>query len=111
MAIQTTSNLEYNYGTYLEPYFRLVLHLPANGQQTPVDCFMYSSKNAYTEGANSISCLPFYIENIPYQPDNEGEGVVNKYLLYITEQVVTKLEDMFPSSTFEIVGIPTEISE
>jgi hypothetical protein len=50
MAIQTTSNLEYNYGTYLEPYFRLVLHLPINGQQTPVDCFMYSSIYSFYKG-------------------------------------------------------------
>ena len=51
MAIQATSPLEYNYGTYTNPYFRLVPHLPIAGNQSPVDCFMYSSQEAYTNGA------------------------------------------------------------
>jgi len=34
MAIQATTPLEYNYGTYSNPYFRLVLHLPLNGTDT-----------------------------------------------------------------------------
>ena len=108
MAIQATSPLEYNYGTYSNPYFRLVLHLPLNGTDTPVDCFMYPSKQAYIDGALYIACLPFYIANTPSQPNNDGDGVVNKYLLYITEQVMASLQASYPTSTFEIVGIPRE---
>ena len=108
MAIQATTPLEYNYGTYTNPYFRLVLHLPLNGTDTPVDCFMYSSQQAYTDGAQYIACLPFYIANSPSEPNNDGNGVVNKYLLYITQQVVLSLQETYPNTTFEIVEIPRE---
>jgi hypothetical protein len=111
MAIQATSPLEYNYGTYSNPYFRLVLHLPLNGTDTPVDCFMYPSKQAYIDGALYIACLPFYVANIPSQPNNDGNGVVNKYLLYITEQVMNILQASNPTTTFEIIEIPREGDE
>jgi len=111
MAIQATSPLEYNYGTYTNPYFRLVPHLPIAGNQSPVDCFMYSSQEAYTNGAQYINCMPFYIDNTTSQPNNNGNGVVNKYLLYITEQVMASLQASYPTSTFEIVGIPREGDE
>jgi hypothetical protein len=108
MAIQATTPLEYNYGTYSNPYFRLVLHLPLNGTDTPVDCFMYPSQQAYADGAQYIACLPFYIANSPSEPNNDGNGVVNKYLLYITQQIVASLQATYPSTTFEIIGIPRE---
>jgi hypothetical protein len=111
MAIQATSPLEYNYGTYANPYFRLVLHLPLNGSDTPVDCFMYPSQQAYTDGVQYITCMPFYIANTPSQPNNDGNGVVNKYLLYITEQVMASLQASNPTATFEIVEIPREGDE
>jgi len=111
MAIQATTPLEYNYGTYANPYFRLVLHLPLNGADTPVDCFMYSSQQAYVDGAQYITCMPFYIANTPSQPNNDGNGVVNKYLLYITEQVMASLQASNPTATFEIVEIPREGDE
>jgi hypothetical protein len=108
MAIRATTPLEYNYGTYSNPYFRLVLHLPLNGTDTPVDCFMYPSQQAYADGAQYIACLPFYIANSPSEPNNDGNGVVNKYLLYITQQIVASLQATYPSTTFEIIGIPRE---
>ena len=108
MAIRATTPLEYNYGTYSNPYFRLVLHLPLNGTDTPVDCFMYPSQQAYADGAQYIACLPFYIANSPSELSNNGNGVVNKYLLYITEQIVASLQVTYPSTTFEITGIPRE---
>jgi hypothetical protein len=108
MAIRATTPLEYNYGTYSNPYFRLVLHLPLNGTDTPVDCFMYPSQQAYADGAQHIACLPFYIANSPSEPNNDGNGVVNKYLLYITQQTVASLQATYPSTTFEIIGIPRE---
>ena len=111
MAIQATSPLEYNYGTYSNPYFRLVLHLPLNGSDTPVDCFMYPSQQAYTDGVQYITCMPFYIANTPSQPNNDGNGVVNKYLLYVTEQVIASLQASNPMATFEVVGIPREGDE
>ncbi len=111
MAIQATSPLEYNYGTYSNPYFRLVPHLPLNSTDTPVDCFMYPSKQAYIDGALYIACLPFYVANIPSQPNNDGNGVVNKYLLYITEQVMNILQASNPTTTFEIIEIPREGDE
>ena len=108
MAIQVTNTLEYNYGTYNQPYFRLTLHYPVGGTQVPVDCFMYPSKNDYNNGAGAINCWPFYIETSD-APENEiGYTVVDKYLYFITAKVVNQLQLLYPLSTFEIVGIPTE---
>jgi len=107
MAIQSTSTFEYNYGTYTTPYFRLVLHMPADGGQTPVDCFMYHSQEAYASGSSHIACFPFYVENASASVDNTGDNVVNKYLLFVTENITGSLEAMSTGSTFEIVEIPT----
>jgi hypothetical protein len=107
MAIQSTSPFIYNYGTYSEPYFRIVTHLPVSGQETPVDCFMYHSKDAYISGSGQIDCFPFYVSNVSASLDNAGDNVVNKYLLYVTEQITGSLEAMSTGSTFEIVEIPT----
>lgn len=107
MAIQATSNFKYNYGTYTNPYFRLVLHLPLSGGETPVDCFMYHSQEAYISGSSSLACFPFYVTNASASADNTGDNVVNKYLLYVTEQVTGSLETMSTGSTFDIVEIPT----
>ena len=106
MAIQSTSNFEYNYGTYTNPYFRLVLHLPLSGGETPVDCFMYHSQEAFVSGSSYISCLPFYASNASASLDNTADNVVNKFLLYVTEQVTGSLETMAPGATFDIVEIP-----
>jgi hypothetical protein len=106
MAIQSTSNFEYNYGTYTNPYFRLVLHLPLSGGETPVDCFMYHSQEAFVSGSSYISCLPFYVSNASASLDNTADNVVNKFLLYVTEQVTGSLETMAPGATFDIVEIP-----
>ena len=107
MAIQTTSNFTYNYGLYSNPYFRVVTHLPISGQETPVDCFMYNSQEAYNAGSSYIACFPFYVNNISASLDNNANNVVNKYLLYITEQITGSLETISPGSTFEIIEIPT----
>ena len=108
MAIQVTNTLDYNYGTYTQPYFRLTLHYPVAGTQVPVDCFMYPSKQAFLDGASSISCWPFYIDVIEAPEMETGYTVVDKYLYYVTTKVKESLEDSYPSSTFEITGIPTE---
>lgn len=108
MAIQVTNTLEYNYGTYTQPYFRLTLHYPVAGTQVPVDCFMYPSKEAYLAGAGFITCWPFYIETAEAPEAETGYTVVDKYLYYVTTKVKESLEASYPSSTFEIVGIPTE---
>ena len=107
MAIQTTSTFEYNSGVYTNPYFRIVLHLPQDGQETPVDCFMYSSQEAYASGSGQIACFPFYVSNVSASADNSGDNVINKYLLYVTEQITGSLETMSSGSTFNIVEIPT----
>ena len=108
MAIQVTNTLEYNYGTYTQPYFRLTLHYPVAGTQVPVDCFMYPSKNAYISGSSSIACWPFYVETAEAPTTEVGNSVVDKYLYFVTGKVVEQLETSYPDSTFEIVGIPTE---
>ena len=108
MAIQVTNTLEYNYGTYTQPYFRLTLHYPTAGTQVPVDCFMYPSKDAYLAGAGSITCWPFYVETSEAPELETGYTVVDKYLYFVTTKVKESLEASYPSSTFEIVGIPTE---
>lgn len=106
MAIQATNNFTYNYGVYSNPYFRIVTHLPVSGQDTPVDCFMYSSQEAYISGSSSLTCFPFYVNNSSASIDNNADNVVNKYLLFITEQITGSLETMSPGSTFEITEIP-----
>ena len=107
MAIQVTNTLEYNYGTYTQPYFRLTLHYPVAGTQVPVDCFMYSSKEAYYSGSASITCWPFYVETADAPEIETGYTVVDKYLYYVTSQVVTQLQTTYPQTTFDIVGIPS----
>jgi len=107
MAIQATSDFSYNYGTYTEPYFRIVTHLPVNGGETPVDCFMYPSQEEYISGSSHLACFPFYVSNASASADNNADNVVNKYLLYVTEQITGSLETMSSGSTFEIVEIPT----
>ena len=72
---------------------------------------MYPSKQAYTDGVQYITCMPFYIDNLTPQSNNNGNGVVNKYLLYITEQVMASLQASNPMATFEVVGIPREGDE
>ena len=108
MAIQVTDTLEYNYGTYTQPYFRLTLYYPTGGTEIPVDCFMYPSKKAYTEGASYITCIPFYVEASQAPEAETGYTVVDKYLYYVTAKVKESLQSTYPSSTFEIIGIPTE---
>jgi|688.fasta_scaffold00097_28 hypothetical protein len=107
MAIQATSPIVYNYGTYQNPYFRLVPRLAADGITIPVDCFMYPSKEAYLEGTYHLACIPVYI-SVSDETTNTAEGIVNKYLLYVSEQVVIKLQELYPESSFEIVEIPEE---
>ena len=107
MAIQTANNFVYNYATYTTPYFRLITHLPVSGEDTPVDCVMYESSNAYQAGSGSITTLPFYVTNTSASADNSGDNVVNKYLLYVTEMVTGSLETLSPDSTFTVVEIPT----
>lgn len=108
MAIQVTDTLEYNYGTYTQPYFRLTLHYPVAGTQVPVDCFMYPSKESYYSGSASISCWPFYVETAGAPEMETGYTVVDKYLYYITTQVVSQLQTTYSQTTFDIVGIPTD---
>jgi hypothetical protein len=109
MAIQTTTDFTYNYGTYTNPYFRLVLHIPANGQQTSVDTFMYPSYESFTSGSSHIACLPHYVTSSVMPVSTSGSNVMNEYLYAISEEVVTNLlTPMSPSSSFEIVGIPTK---
>jgi hypothetical protein len=108
MAIQVTNTLDYNYGTYTQPYFRLTLHYPVAGTQIPVDCFMYPSKQAFLDGANSIACWSFYVDTAEAPEMETGYTVVDKYLYYVTTKVKESLETSYPTSTFEITGIPTE---
>jgi hypothetical protein len=108
MAIQATTPYTYNYGSYTHPYFRLVLHLPVGGGDTPVDCFMYPSKDDFQAGAGAISCIPYYIPNSEAPITNDGSTVVNKYLLYVTEKVLEDLQLSSPDTTFEIIEIPRE---
>lgn len=108
MAIQVNDTLEYNYGTYNQPYFRLTLHYPVGGTQVPVDCFMYPSKDAYVSGSGQITCWPFYVETADAPEMETGYSVVDKYLYFVTSKVVDQLQVSYPSSSFSIVGIPTE---
>jgi hypothetical protein len=108
MALQATSEITHNYGTYKNPYFRLVPHIAEDGSSIPVDCYMYPSKEAFDEGHAYITCLPFYIPNSGEATNNSAQGLVNKYLLYVTEEVMLKLQEMYTESSFEITEIPLE---
>lgn len=107
MAIQATSPIVHNHGTYQNPYFRLVPRLAADGITIPVDCFMYPSKEAYLEGTYHLACIPVYVP-VSEDEGNKAQGVINKYLLYVTEQVVIKLQELYPTATFKITEIPQE---
>jgi hypothetical protein len=67
---------------------------------------MYQSQEAFASGSNSIACFPFYVNNSSASLDNSAENVVNKFLLFATEQITGSLESMSSGSTFEIVEIP-----
>jgi hypothetical protein len=64
---------------------------------------MYHSQEAYASGSSHLACFPFYVSNASASADNSADNVVNKYLLYVTEQVTGSLETMSAGSTFEIV--------
>ena len=68
---------------------------------------MYASQDDYTNGNGHIACIPVYVSNTDAVETNDGSNVVNKYLQYITEKVVTRLREISSDSTFTIVGIPT----
>lgn len=102
------SNLTYNYGEYSSVYFRLVTHLTPTGETTNVDAFMYPSQEAFVSGSGYIACLPFAVSNVSASLNNTAVDVVNKNLYYISEKVVESLQESYPTSTFSIVGIPTE---
>jgi len=68
---------------------------------------MYESSGSYQASSGSITTLPFYVMNSSASVDNDGDNVVNKYLLYVTENVTGSLETLSPGSTFTIVEIPT----
>lgn len=107
MAIQATSSIVHNHGTYQNPYFRLVPRLAADGGSIPVDCYMYPSKESFDKGVYHLTCFPVYVP-VSEDASNNAQGVINKYLLYVTEQVVIKLQELYPEATFEITEIPQE---
>ena len=108
MAIQATNDFVLDYATYQEPYFRLTAHLPVNGVASPIDCVVYPDSGSYNAGSGSITTLPLYISNSEAPLDNNGVSVVDKYLLFVSEEVKTQLQAISPSTTFTIVGVPTE---
>ena len=110
MAIQATSNFTYNYGTYETPYFRVTLQLPENGLETRVKCFMYPSQQAYLSGSSFLKVFPFTFSNLSAPEENSANNVVNKYLLFATEQITGSLATLSSGSTFEIVEIPLSSS-
>jgi hypothetical protein len=67
---------------------------------------MYHSQEAYVSGSSSIACFPFYVNNASASLDNSADNVVNKFLLFATEQITGSLEAMSTGSTFDIVEIP-----
>lgn len=116
MAIQADNTFTYNYSSYNQPYFRLVLHLPLSGAETPVDVGMYVSYEDYTAsmqptsdytGPGALNNIPVYIPTQNAPASATGATVVDQYLYWVTQQVVTKLQEISPSTTFTITGIPS----
>lgn len=107
MAIISNSTFTYNHGVYSSPYFRLSLQLFNAGDKTLVDCFMYSSESDYKSNKQPITSISFYIDSVIASVDNNATNVVDKYLLFATQEVITQLQNISPGSTFSIVGINT----
>ena len=72
---------------------------------TPFGFYDYDYQ--FQTDADKVTRFPFYVSNASASVDNSGDNVVNKYLLYVTEQITGSLETMSTGSTFEIVEIPT----
>jgi len=116
MALQANNNFSYNYSTYSNPYFRLTLHLPQSGEQTPVDAHMYTSYEDYTasmspargyEGPGCINTISVYVPSTGAPSTSTGSTVIDQYLYWISQQVVIKLQEFSPSTTFTITDIPS----
>ena len=99
MAIQGTSNFQYNNETYINPYFRLAFRSPSSGQQTLVNCFLYYSRADCVSGSSpSVTCLHLPVSNTNAPSSNE-------YELYINQQITGSLKNISPGSTFQIMDI------
>ena len=109
MAIQSTNNFIYNYGTYTAPYFRLVLNLNASGLNTAGTILMYNDANTFlTTPENYISQFGFSFSNDLIPTTSTGDNVFNKYLYAVSQLVITnKLQVLSPTSTFSIIDIPS----
>lgn len=116
MAIQANNSFTYNYSSYNQPYFRLTLHLPLSGEETPVDVNMYPSYEDYTasmqpvggyEGPGSLNTIPVYIPSTNAPASTTGATVIDQYLYWVSQQVIVKLQEFSPSTTFTITGIPS----
>jgi hypothetical protein len=105
MAIQATSSIVHNHGTYQNPYFRLVPRLAADGGSIPVDCYMYPSKEYYKEGNYHLECIPIYVDSGSFDKTNKAKTISDKFLFEVTKLVLDGLQNRYPDAEFEIVDI------
>ena len=98
MAIQGTSNFQYNNVTYDNPYFRLNFLTSPKPQSNLVHCYMFHSQTDENSGVEPITCLHLTISNA-------NAPSVSEYELYVNQQITGSLKNISPGSTFDIIGI------
>ena len=115
MGIQATGSFTYNNASYDAPYFRITLYLAATGDNIPVETRMYrdystfvtSSIPALGSGDTHITSIGFNITGSA--PTNaSGSNVTDKYLYWVSSEIINQLESMSPSTTFTITNITVD---
>jgi len=89
MNIQAQNDFIYLGYTYAQPYFMLEYFPISSLDFTPVNCFMYSSKNLFENGQTYL--LSF------------GSGVSNEIVYdenLVADEVIKLLKDISPSTIF-----------
>jgi len=114
MGIQATGTFTYNNASYNAPYFRITPYLAATGDKIPVETRMYkdystfvtSSIPALGSGDTHITSIGFNITGSA-PANTSGLNVTDKYLYWVTSEIVNQLENLSPGTTFTITNIPT----
>ena len=114
MGIQATGTFTYNNASYNNPYFRITPYLAATGNEIPVETRMYkdyitfisSSIPANGGGDRHITSMGFYVTGSA-PADSSGTNVTDKYLYWVTSEIVNQLENLSPGTIFTITNIPT----
>jgi len=114
MGIQATGTFTYNNASYDAPYFRITPYLASTGDEIPVETRMYKDYMTFVTSSiptmggadRHITSIGFYITGSS-PIDTSGTNVTDKYLYWVTSEVVNQLEALSPGTTFTITNITT----